>query len=350
MPTGDRGAQLASHSKVYACVRRIVDAVTRQTGVPTRWNGELYEEHDPEALGAVDADGTMSLSVLDVIEPLELAYAPLRLSDADVEAVRDAIASVVHEAAHLSTRDGDPSREDAHPPDDAAGEALDEGLIENWTRQNFAAVVQDTGMDELVPGVLDAPPKDAYPTYSAAVRALLKKLAQMSGESVGHLEERIRTTELCQRWNTIADIAIDRHLTGVMPDGDRPVIRESLANRLRENLTRAQRVEQHPRLDDAVKSQQGFHIGEQAAGDLDLELSRLQDGYRNRERLLARPTTPTPRQPANVPGEDPEVEHLRRMLSGVAPAAQATRMDPAAGTRTSFRRATVGRAVGRDRS
>lgn len=161
-----------------------------------------------------------------------------------------------------------------------------------------------------------------------------------------------------QRWNAIADLVIDRHLAGLMPEGDRPVIREGLANEFRVALARARDVQEHELLDDAAKSQQGFQVGQRAVSELDTELDRLQDGYRNRQRMVARPRTqmstrtgtPASRLDSGTPGRvDADIEHLRRMMGGGAPAAGAVRVKAGEAARVSYRVA-VGRAVSRVRS
>lgn len=351
MPEAERGPLIDRRSPVYDWVRQVVEAVERRTRTLSAWNGEIYVETDPRVLGGAEADGSMTLTIADVIEPIRRIHSGVQLSDGDIEAARDALATIVHEAAHLSTRKGDPSLAGAHPPLDAPGEALDEGLTELWTRDNVDDVIQDMGLDQVEPGLLDAPVNNSYPAYTAATQGLIDSLARSTGTPSERLTEQIRRTDLSQRWSAIADLVIDRHLAGLMPAADRPVIREDLANRLRAEFARAQAIQEDPDADDVAKTQEGLHVGQRAANTLDLEVSRLQDGYRNRQRWAARSTEPAqaPDGQRNGRPAAPEVERLRRMVGGGAPAAQATRMDPVQAPRPSHRASTFSRRASRAR-
>lgn len=167
----DLGREIPAGSPEYVWVSSIVASVEKRTGVNTRWNGRLHEEPNAGYLGTAHHDGSMTVSVAKVLEPVRDAYTGKQLSSEDLVKVRDAVLTVTHESAHLSSRLGDPSVPGAMPLGDDADRALEEGLAESWTHRNVDAVIYDIGMDQHVPGVVGQPNIDAYRAYSAAANA-----------------------------------------------------------------------------------------------------------------------------------------------------------------------------------
>ena len=126
-----RGREIAAGLPGYAWVARIVGAVEQRTGMPTRWNGKIFEELDPAYAGSADRDdGSLTLGKDDVMTPAERAYTRRELTAEAVQMAVDAAATVCHEARHLSSPLAGTGGAAAHPLADAPGVALDEGLVE----------------------------------------------------------------------------------------------------------------------------------------------------------------------------------------------------------------------------
>ena len=117
----DDAVEISSLSWEYRLVAAVVYAVEQRAGgaaagARTRWNGRLVEEQDPDFVGAAEEDGSLSVSVAQVLEPLRRARDLDRpLTDDEAWELRDAFATLTHEAAHLLARFGDPDAPDAHP-------------------------------------------------------------------------------------------------------------------------------------------------------------------------------------------------------------------------------------------
>ena len=339
MPAG-RGREIDAGLPGYAWVARIVGAVQERTGAPTRWNGRLYEEADERYAGAAEADGSLTISARDVMAPAEYAYTNRELADEHVRNAVDAAATVCHEARHLSSPLPDISRPDAHPTRDAPGIALDEGLVERWTHANFGAVLRAIDMNRVVPGSAQHMPTDAYPAYTSATHRLITDLAASTGRPPRELEQQLLECDAAQRWNLIADLAIDEHLSGLMPDSDREVVRARFANALRADFGHAQQVHLSD-ADDEAKRRQGTEIGARTVGSLTRDLEELADQYRESRQSRAIGVEARGAAPAA------DTSHLHRAFAGQPPAAGAA-VAPAQAPGTASRRASTARSSGRD--
>jgi len=276
---GGVGAEFDRSSPEYQWASSIINAVHQRLGLRSRWNGRICEELDPDTAGAACDNGTMTLSKEEVLEPARTAYTT-ESPDIDViRLARDATATVAHEAVHLCTHAGNPNAAGAHPARDAAATALDEGLVEAWTHAHLDNILYDIRADEVVPGVMDAKTEDAYPAYSGARNGFIDGLATISGRRRAELANQLMRTDISQRWNVIADIAIDARLGSQISGEHREQVRGRLANALRADYAQVYAVEESALLDNAAKAQRGWHIGQQAAGNLSLAVDDLADEY-----------------------------------------------------------------------
>src|SRR5512139_1113328 len=99
--TSKVGAAVDPHSPEYAWVQTVVQMVEKDTGQPTRWNGELFLE-ESDALGTAHADGKMTVSDQQVLQRLRRAFAGEVLTDTEQFQLRDALVTVMHESRHLA--------------------------------------------------------------------------------------------------------------------------------------------------------------------------------------------------------------------------------------------------------
>jgi hypothetical protein len=226
-------------SPEYIWVSSIISAVEKRTGTSSRWNGRLYEEPNPAYLASAHHDGSMTVSPKNVLEPVRDAYTGRPMKANDYIRVRDAVLTVTHEAAHLTSHLGDPTGPGAHPVGDPADRALEEGLAESWTHRNVDAVIYDIGMDRSVPGVIGPPNVDAYKAYSAATNSLAQGLGTVAGVPPDEVRRQLHGADRAQRWNKVADLMIDRRLGGLMPPEHRDVVRQNLVQPLRSEFHQA---------------------------------------------------------------------------------------------------------------
>ncbi len=347
-----RGPEIDPGLPGYAWVARIVESVERRAGTATRWNGKLCKEVDHQYAGSADDDGTLTIGEHDVMIPAEHAYTNSNLIDEDIRKAVDAAATVCHEARHLSSPLSDPHRPGAHPTKDAPGVALDEGLVERWTHANLGAVIHDIDMNRDVPGSSLQQPKDAYPAYTAATLRLVSDLAAATGRRPRDLEQQLLTCDASQRWNLMADMAIDHNLSGLMPEADREAVRARFANALRADFGEAREIHMSDGTED-VKRQQGTAIGARTIGNLNRDLEELADEHREgrltpSHGLGARGQSITVTGPNQGGGSHRPTLHPHTVLAGQSPAAGAA-VPPAQVPGVTSRGVSSARSPGRDR-
>jgi hypothetical protein len=342
----DREVEVASQSWEYQLVAAVVYAVEQRAGGPggprTRWNGRVLEESDPECLGAAHDDGSLSVSVPEVLVPLRQARDLDRpLTDAEAWRIRDAMDTMTHEAAHLMAPLGDSAEPEAYPYDDAAS-VDDEGRVENWTKRNVDLIVSDVFADAglgKIEAVVQAQPNiDAYAAYTPAARHLDRALAGRSGLTSAEVTQKLLCTADSQRWNAEVDLVIDERLAepGLMPESQRAEVRRQLVAPLRASLSPLAGVEGDDSLGSDQKAAASAAAAQQAVAALDQELNRVERHYRIQHAQLAQQQSqrPASRQSQAVrqarEGRPPGLKKLRALTGAQAPAAGATRQQPAA--------------------
>ncbi|NIK56913.1 hypothetical protein [Kribbella shirazensis] len=311
----DDDVEISPSSWEYRLVAAVVHAVERRAGggvdgPRTRWNRELLAETDPDDLGGASVDGSLSVSVVHVLEPLREARDLDRpLTAGEAWKLRQAIATLIHEAAHLMTPVGDRTAPEAYPLDDAAT-AYDEGLVEHWTHRNLDSVITevfaDAGLDGAAAAVLSQPGYDAYPAYTPAARHLSDALAERSGLTSTQVTQKLLCADDRQRWNVAVDLVIDKQLP-LMPEAHRAQVRRQLVAPLRESLSGLGAVEDDESLDYEQQSDEAVKAAQSAIAGLDRELESIQRKYQ-----------------IEAPQLSPDLARLRAVTSGQAPPAGAT--------------------------
>lgn len=275
----------------YRLVAAVVIAVDQRFGgtaaAPrTCWTGAVLEESNPDYLGTAGDDGSMSVSVVNVLEPLRKARDLDRpLTGGEALAIRDAIGTLAHEAAHLVAESGDPTAPDAYPYDSAA-EIDNEGRTEYWTHDNLDNIVRDVfpdvGLEHVVPDVLSQESIDAYPAFTSAVRDIDRALADRSGLPREQVTQKLMLADDAQRWNVAADLVIDARLAqpGLMPEADRGEVRRQLVAPLRAALSGLEAVDADDSLNDGQKTQASIRAAQKAIVELDRAVDRVERKYR----------------------------------------------------------------------
>lgn len=332
---------ISPRSWEYRLVAAVVYAVDQRArgvgyGPRTRWNGRVIEETDPSTLGSAHGDGTMSVSVPDVIAPLLQARDLDRpLTDDEAWRIRDAMDTLTHEAAHFLAQQGDMTAADAHPYDDAAA-AFDEGRVEHWTKVNLDLVIDDVftdaGLDKVKDQVLAQPNIDAYPGYTAAVRHIDKALAERSGLTNAEVTQKLMCADDAQRWNVAADMVIDKQFVepGLMPEAHRAEVRRQLLAPLRQSLSDVADIQSATYLGRDQKAGAAGKAAQNGIAALDKEINRIERHYRIAIAQRTQQESQRPESRLNQGARNdqqqlpPDLKRLQAVTGGVAPAAGAT--------------------------
>jgi hypothetical protein len=327
--------ELSPQSWEYRLVAAVVYAVEqrgRAAGSPrTRWNGRVVEESDFDTHGVAHEDGTMAVSVQEVLVPLREARDLDRpLTGDEARRIRDAMDTLTHEAAHFLARPGDMDAPDAYPYDEAAA-AFDEGRVEHWTKVNLDLVVNDVfadaGLDKVTADVLAQPNTDAYPAYTAAVRHVDNALADRSGLSSAEVTRNLMCADDSERWNRAVDMVIDKQLveTGLMPEAHRAEVRRQLVAPLRQSLSEVNDIQSATYLGREQKGPAAEKQAQNAVAGLDRELNRIEGHYRGWIAQHAQQQSQRSGSQLASQGQlSPDLQRLLAVTSGQSPAAGAT--------------------------
>lgn len=337
----DDYAVISPRSWEYRLMAAVVIAVEQRIAGPdgsprTRWNGWVFEEPDPESLGSAHANGTLTVSVRKVLEPLRRARDLDRpLTDAEAYTIRDAMNTLVHEAAHFMAHPGDDTAPEAYPFDDAET-VDDEGRVEQWTLRNADKVISDVfpdaGLGQIEAQVLAQSNINAYLSYTAANRQLDKAIAKLSGLTTAEVTQKLMCADDTQRWNVAVDMVIDERLVepGLMPEADRADVRHQLVAPLRASLAGLVDVQADESLGTAEETDAGTKAAQEAIAGLDTELKRIERKYRIDG--AARQQSQGVRGRGDPAGHKrrgdlspPDLERLRAVTAAQAAAAGATR-------------------------
>ncbi|HEU4948135.1 MAG TPA: hypothetical protein VFT31_13365 [Kribbella sp.] len=312
---GQKGRELDPRSPEHQWVAGIIRTVERRTGVPSRWNGRLFEELDAGSFGAALADGGMTVNPVTVMDTVRRAYTGRQLSADEHLQLRNSVLTITHEAVHLTVRMGDATAPGAHPTHDEAGRALEEGLAESWTHEHVNSVIFEIGMHRVTPGVIGIPSHDAYPAYSGAANGLLDDLAAATGVSRPEMVRRVLSSDRADRWNAVADQLINHRLGGLMPEQHRAEIRDRLTEPLRARFTTLPQVQQRQDLDPTAKLQYGWQVGRHAVAGMTARVDQMQAHYLSYQ--------PAAAQVGQQSAANPGVDKLRSMMAGQASASAA---------------------------
>ncbi|TCC39758.1 hypothetical protein [Kribbella sindirgiensis] len=325
----DDPVEISPQSWEYRLVAAVVYAVEQRVdGARTRWNQVVLEEEDPDFVGSAEADGSMSVSITNVLEPLRRARDLDRpLTDEEAFELREAMATLTHEAAHLLAQYGDENAPDAYLYDDAA-EAFNEGRTEHWTHRNLDKIIgdvfPDAGLEHAVAAVLAQQTDDAYAAYTPAARHLDRALAKRSGLTSTQVTQTLMCADDLQRWNVAVDLLIDERLVkpGLMPEAHRDEVRKELIAPLRDSLAGLVEVEADESLGDAEKSTESAKAAKNAIAELDHELNRIERHYRveKAQRAQQQASRPSSRRSQAVrQAQDrlpPDLRRLRAVTTG----------------------------------
>jgi hypothetical protein len=247
MPMATSLRDLGEGDRGYWLVRDLIEAVERRIRIPSGWNGHVYESSGPEVLGragrrfndeidplhdwdAVTANADRSLTVrTDLLRHVLSAKKGIR-DVTDNYKAHQSMLRIVQAAAQLSRDDivADPAPAPGHR-EDAASEALTDGLTQAWALDNTNLIITDIDLNTRSPRVTATRTFDAMPHATAAARRFVKDLSEAAGRPLDVTHRELLSASPQQRWNVVADWLIDRNLTGLIDDRQRTGLRRELA-------------------------------------------------------------------------------------------------------------------------
>jgi hypothetical protein len=311
--SGVIGQPVPRDSNEYRWIASVIRSVEKLSGTPSRWNGELHEELLPGAVGSALDNGGMTVDVAEVLRPVAHAYTADRpLTEVELLQARDAVLTVVHEAKHLTHALGDESNPGATPLSSADALVLEEGLTETWAHQNVDAVINDIGMGEVQPGLLEVESFDSYPAYTAATDEVVRGAAEVSGLRSSHVRSALDHAPRTQRWAAVADLVIDQRLADVMPAEHRDVVRTQMVQAMRPHLGDIIAVQKSKQQSDVGKSIAGHQSAQRAVIALSTTTAGIENHYRDwyRQQAIAQ---------AQPQAQAEDVQHLRKFLGQQPP-------------------------------
>ncbi|TDW87854.1 hypothetical protein EV137_5938 [Kribbella pratensis] len=213
-------------------VSSVVAKAAEYAGRPSRWNGKLYEQPGPVA-GVCLPDGSMTISREHVLDPARAAYTPGRTLTSDERfAAARATTMAVFNARLSMSEVGDDSVPGATPIGSLEDIALENARADQFSQEYSGRIAESMTEQSLSLGG-DAP---VFPAYSAATDRLLYTLGDATGMGHDQLGDLIDSTARTQRFNAIADQALDHQVGELIPESHRAQLREALTGPLRRGL------------------------------------------------------------------------------------------------------------------
>lgn len=197
----------------FARLHRIV--CDMRPGHRSHWNGELYT-FDGDPWGGYDTEsGRMLLSRQLVLD--QFAGPPS-------EAQAEALATVLHESYHATA---ELESDDPNAVHSRATIALDEGLTERRTRNDFPVFTKRAGYNGLS---LDTN------QYEGAVTAVDRLIEYAAGpDQADALNRSALSRPVPLQWDTIANAVVRNHLSDAVPDKHQRAARATIVAAMTDN-------------------------------------------------------------------------------------------------------------------
>ncbi|RZT20518.1 hypothetical protein EV649_3665 [Kribbella sp. VKM Ac-2569] len=228
----ERGPEILPGTWEHDWVSSVVAKAEEYAGRPSRWNGKLYEQPGPVA-GVCLPDGSMTISREHVLDPARPAYTPGRtLTSDERHAAASATTMAVFNARLSMSEVGDDSMPGATPIESLEDIALENARCDQFSRE-YSGRIAESMTDQSLDLGFQAP---TFPAYSAATDRLLYTLGGATGMSHSQLGDLIDSTARTQRFNAIADRALDHQVGELIPESHRAQLREDLTGPLRRGL------------------------------------------------------------------------------------------------------------------
>ncbi|MET9274094.1 hypothetical protein [Kribbella sp. NPDC003557] len=270
----ERGPEILPGTWEYEWVSAIVAKAAEYAGRDSHWNGKLYEQPG-DTSGICHTDGSMTISRTHVLEPARAVYAAERAPARDeLWAASSATQMAVFQARLSLSEFGDDTAPGATPNGSWEDLALERGLADRFTQEYVGRIAEDLTEHSLPHGHMPA-----FPAYTAATDRLLYPLAGAAGTGVNQLRDLIERTERPQRFNAIADRALDHQVGDLVPDAHRAQLREHLTGPLRRGLGGLAMTEYSRLTDPGLKQRWGDRSAEWTALEFETNLDTIKDHY-----------------------------------------------------------------------
>ncbi|WP_145814746.1 hypothetical protein [Kribbella amoyensis] len=295
-----------------------------------RWNGNLYATDDELMGGFKPKSGDMRLSDERVLR--HLTGAPPRTTPS---ARSEAIATVLHESTHAGLATDAPGEPNAVRSSQSVG--LMEGVAEVHAMENFEAFAERAGYPDLPTPI---------PTYPGAYAATSDLLSQVTGPAMTRrtlLDEAIRGPGV-MHFDQFANAAVQNRLRDVVPDraADQQAVRAALISTMTHVYWPT--IQHRP-------ASAGESLGNEIRQHLNAKIDEIRQHYSPGQTQPFPAESPNqlavqaaqPAAQSEAPKTKPDAEAAAparagtstapemRFLTGLAPAAGATRKAPSLG-------------------
>ncbi|TDW17075.1 hypothetical protein [Kribbella kalugense] len=227
-----RGPEILPGSWKYEWVASVVAKAAEYAGRPSHWNGKLYEQPGPVS-GLYHRDGSMTISREHVLDPARPAFTPEQTAtSSELSAAAGPTKMAIFQARLSLSEFGDDTVPGATPVGSLEDLALENALADRFTNRYGGRIAEDLTEQPL--SMLGQSP--SFPAYTTATDRLMYSVGGVAGMGPEKLRDLIESTERPQRFNAIADAALDHQLGDLVPDSHRDQLRQDLTGPLRRGL------------------------------------------------------------------------------------------------------------------
>lgn len=194
-------------SPEFRWISRTIRTVEKRLGRQAGWNGAIEQDLAWSDRDRMEA-GTLVVRDDTVLDPLRRVMQPQGRSTEQLDAAARAISIVARETA-IAIAEPSQAQEDQDM-------ALLVGAAEMFSHEVRDDLVSDIGLPEAVPELANHT-TDRYIFFfhaTGAAQGLLRGLEERTKQSYADSASRILTTPAADRWQAIADIAVDLRVTG----------------------------------------------------------------------------------------------------------------------------------------
>jgi hypothetical protein len=270
-----RGPEILPGTPEYEWMSSVVAKVAEYADRPTHWNGKLYEQPGPVS-GIYQPDGSMTISREYVLDPARPAFTPEHTATSnELSAAAGATHMAIFQARLSLSELGDGTVPGATPVGSLEDLALENALADRFTARYGGRIAEDLTDQPL--SMLGQSP--AFRAYTTATDRLMNSVGGVAGMGPEKLRDLVESTGRPQRFNAIADAALDSQLGELVPESHRDQLRQDLTGPLRRGLRGLAMTEMSKLTDPGSKQTWGERSAERTVHEFIGNLADVVDHY-----------------------------------------------------------------------